>query len=91
MDMWNVIKGRKVTEKTTIDREENKYVFIVHKKATKIEVKRAVEKIFGVQAKKVNVMNIKGKKKLFKNKWGKRPNIRKAVVLLKQGQQIKDL
>ncbi|MCD6129734.1 MAG: 50S ribosomal protein L23 [Deltaproteobacteria bacterium] len=91
MDVWNIIKGRKVTEKSTRDREEGKYVFIVHKKATKVDVRKVVEKIFKVQVEKVNIMNIKGKKRLFHNIRGRRPNTRKVIVSLKQGQQIKDL
>ncbi|MCD6133642.1 MAG: 50S ribosomal protein L23 [Deltaproteobacteria bacterium] len=91
MDVWSIIEGRRITEKSTRDREEGKYVFIVHRKATKADVRKAVEKTFKVQVEKVNIMNIRGKRKVFHNIPGKRPDIRKAIVTLKQGQEIKDL
>ena len=52
-----------VTERTTDLMEENKYTFIVNKKSNKIDIKRAVEEIFGVQVESVYTLNFKGKKR----------------------------
>ena len=52
-----------VTEKSSADLQDGKYTFRVAKKATKIEIKRAVEKLFGVKVLKVNTMTVKGKEK----------------------------
>ena len=52
-----------VTEKSNMDLQEGKYTFRVAKKATKIQIADAVEKLFNVKVLKVNTMNVDGKKK----------------------------
>lgn len=89
MDLYSVIKRPLVTEKTTIARDEgNKYFFEVDRRATKIEIYSAVEKIFKVKVVEVNTINVKGKKKRLGRIMGKRRNWKKAVVTLAAGNSI---
>ena len=62
-DPRDIIRRPVVTEKTTDLMEDNKYVFEVDLKANKTEVKKAIEKIFGVKVAQVNTMRVKGKPK----------------------------
>jgi len=89
MDLYSVIKRPLVTEKTTIARDEgNKYFFEVDRRATKIDINSAVEKIFKVKVVEVNTINMKGKKKRSGRIMGKRKNWKKAVVTLAAGNSI---
>ena len=84
-----VILGPIVSEKSTeIADSLKQFVFRVIDNATKLEVKRAVESLFKVEVAKVNVLNVKGKTKNFKQISGKRRNFKKAYVTLKPGQDI---
>ncbi len=90
--LYDLIVSYVNTEKSVKQRETLlKYAFIVQNSATKVRVKSAVEKIFGVGVKKVNVLNLPGKVKIFKNRRGRRPGYKKAVVTLLQGQEIPSL
>ncbi|MFB6307270.1 MAG: 50S ribosomal protein L23 [Flavobacteriales bacterium] len=89
----NIIKKPVVTEKMTAQGEElNKYGFLVHEKANKIEVKNAVEKQYGVSVKKVNLMNYMGKSKTRYTQAGiingKENDYKKAVVSVEEGDTI---
>jgi large subunit ribosomal protein L23 len=69
--------------------EENKYTFRVHPGANKIQIRKAVENLFGVEVEKVWTMNYRGKPRSMRfNVEGKRPNWKKAVVKLVEGDQI---
>ena len=63
-------------------------VFNVLKTATKPEIKAAVELLFKVEVKGVSVTNVKGKTKRFGRSIGRRDHVRKAYVLLKEGQEL---
>ncbi len=91
MDKWGIIKGRAISEKAFMAQEDGKYVFIVDKRANKPEIKKAVESIFGVHVEKVNIINLKGKTKIFRGIKGKRPDVKKAIVTLKEGESLKEL
>ena len=67
---------------------DNKVTFEVAKGTNKIEVARAVEHIFGVDVEKVNIMNVKPKKKRVGRYVGKTKAVRKAIVKIKAGQDI---
>lgn len=72
-----------VTERTTELMEQNKYTFIVDRKSNKIDIKRAIEEIFGVQVESVNTLNFKGKKRrLGRYPEGFRPAFKKAIIKL---------
>ena len=78
-----------VSEKSMLLMGENKYSFAVAKDANKIEIKHAVEKMFNVTVLSVNTRNIQGKVKRQGRYEGKRPDVKKAIVTLKAGDQIK--
>ena len=78
-----------VSEKSMMMMGENKYSFAVAKDANKIEIKNAVEKLFNVTVLIVNTRTIQGKVKRQGRYEGKRPDVKKAIVTLKAGDQIK--
>jgi len=89
MDIYSVIKRPLITEKSTTARDEgNQYLFEVDKRATKIEIRNAVEKIFKVRVLDVRTMNMTGKKKRMGRITGRRNNWKKAVVNLPPGSSI---
>jgi len=71
-----------ITEESMDAMAERKYTFKVDRRANKSEIKKAIEKIFGVKVEKVNTINMKGKKKRVGMYVGKTPNWKKAVVTL---------
>ncbi len=78
-----------VTEKSTYLREKfNKYTFVVNKSATKIAVSNAIKQMFDVTPVKVNVINVFGKIKRVRYKYGLTSSFKKCVVTLKQGDKI---
>ena len=86
---YEVIRAPRVSEKTArLQEVSNQYVFEIAKTATKADVKAAVEQIFSVNVKAVNVVNVKGKTKSFKFRLGRRGVWRKAYVTLAEGQSI---
>lgn len=80
-----------ITEKNTILREENKYVFEVDRKSNKAQIKKAIESLFNVKVEAINTMIVKGKKKRMGRFTGYRPNWKKAIVKLAEGQTIDKL
>ena len=87
--LYDVIRAPRVSEKTARLQEiSNQYVFEVATTATKADVKAAIEKLFAVTVEAVNVVNVKGKGKAFKNRTGRRGDWRKAYVKLADGQSI---
>lgn len=78
-----------LTEKSmTLTAEQNKYTFDVDVNANKTEVKQAVEAMFDVKVEKVNIMNVKPKKKRMGRYEGKTKRRRKAIVKLAEGSTI---
>lgn len=71
-----------VTEKSNDQLQEGKYTFRVNKKATKVEIAKAVEKLFEVKVLKVNTMTVTGKVKRMGAHEGKRPDWKKAIVTI---------
>jgi len=88
MDARDVVIRPFVTEHSTNLMSQNKYTFEVALGATKTQVKRAIEEIFGVKVVKVNTVRIPGKVKRMGRFEGKRPDRKKAVVQLAEGQTI---
>jgi large subunit ribosomal protein L23 len=86
---YETIVGPLLTEKGTLLKEkDNKVLFRVAKKANKIEIKKAVEEIFKVKVDSVTTMVCKGKKKRMGRYEGKRPDWKKAIVTLKEGEKL---
>lgn len=93
MRIYDIIVRPLETEKAYLMRELDKYVFVVHMKANKLEVKRAVEEIYGVDVSRVRTMVMPGK---ISHMRGRRRSTRrapwkKAVVTLAPGQRIEAL
>jgi large subunit ribosomal protein L23 len=84
-----IIVSPLMTEKSTLLRDkENKYSFIVSKDANKILVAGAVKRLFNVTPVSVNILNIKGKLKKVRAKYGFTSSYKKAVVTVKKGEKI---
>ena len=87
--LLNVLLEPRITEKSTMLGDKHRqFVFKVAPHATKPEIKEAVEKLFEVEVQSVQVVNVRGKGKVFKNMFGRRPNWKKAYVRLKPGFDI---
>ena len=71
-----------ITEKSNDEMQAGKYTFEVNKKATKVDIARAVEKLFEVKVLNVNTMIVKGKTKRVRYKEGKTPDWKKAIVTI---------
>ena len=84
-DPRDVIIAPVVSEKSYNLIDEGKYTFLVDTKATKPEIKYAVEKIFGVKVAGVNTTNRPGKRKRTRFGWGSRNATKRAVVTLQEG------
>jgi large subunit ribosomal protein L23 len=89
MDMYHIIRRALITEKSTIAKDEsNKYIFEVERRANKIEIAKALEKLFKVKVLDVHVMNVTGKKKRVGRILGEKRSWKKAVVTLAPGSRI---
>ena len=84
----DVIIAPVVSEKSYEALDEGRYTFVVHASANKTEIKQAVEAIFGVKVASVNTLRRKGKVKRFGLQLGKRKDEKRAVVTLREGEQI---
>ena len=88
-DPRDIIVSPIITEKATRLRdEENKYSFRVARKANKIEIKRAVEELFKVKVIRVTTQNLQGKVRRLGRFEGRRPDWKKAICTLKEGDRI---
>ena len=88
MDSYQVIRRPVITEKSTMLGDNGQYVFEVARNANKIEVKRAVEEIFKVRVRAVNVIHVRGKVRRMGRTQGMTSSWKKAVVSLEEGQRI---
>ncbi len=88
-DLRDVVVAPIITEKSMQQMEENNaYTFQVDPAANKIEIREAIEDIFNVKVEKVNTMNYRGKRRRLGYDEGKRPDWKKAVVRLADGDSI---
>ncbi len=85
---YDVILAPVITEKSSEASELNKVVFKVRLDATKPQIKKAVEKLFGVKVVAVNTLTRKGKTKRFRGIEGRQKDMKKAVVKLAEGDKI---
>jgi large subunit ribosomal protein L23 len=84
----DIILAPVVSEKSYSLLDENKYTFLVSPKANKTEIKIAIEKIFDVKVVNVNTINRAGKRRRTRSGWGKRPDTKRAIVTVADGQRI---
>ncbi|MBO5142650.1 MAG: 50S ribosomal protein L23 [Clostridia bacterium] len=87
-DYTDIIIAPVITEKSASNAENNVYTFKVAKSATKTEIKWAIEKAFNVSVVKVNTLNTKPKDKRVGKYTGKTKTYKKAIVTLKDGENI---
>ena len=85
---YDIIIAPVVTEKATMASEHNKVLFKVAPKATKPQIKEAVEKLFDVKVKSVNTLVRKGKTKVFRGNYGSQSDSKRAIVTLEEGHRI---
>ena len=88
IDAYDIILAPLVTEKSTMGSENNQITFTVPLSATKPQIKAAIEELFKVKVNAVNTLRQKGKVKRFRGKLGKRPDYKKAIVSLADGEMI---
>ncbi len=86
--VYKILKEPHVSEKATILAEKNKYIFKIYPKANKTEVRKAVENLYGVKVKDVNIINIHRKQRILRGIKGFKTGCKKAVVTLKKGEKI---
>jgi large subunit ribosomal protein L23 len=87
-DPRDVVLRPVISEKSYGLLDENKYTFIVSPDANKTQIKIAIEQIFNVRVVGVNTINRQGKRKRTKFGYGKRPDTRRAIVSLAEGDRI---
>jgi len=88
-NLYEVIRRPLITEKTTALKETQRSLcFEVHRDASKPEIKKAVESLFGVKVQDVRVANVHGKVKRQGRYVGRRPDWKKAYVVLKPGEKM---
>ena len=85
---YDVILSPVITEKSTMQSEQNKVLFNVRLESTKADIKSAVEALFNVKVEKVNTLRRLGKTKRFRNTVGKLSDTKKAIITLAEGQNI---
>ena len=89
MNQYDIIKRPVITEKTNLQKEEsNQVTFEVDKRANRVEITRAIEKIFKVKVAKTRTAHVRGKIKRRGRILGKRKDWKKAVVTLMPGERI---
>jgi large subunit ribosomal protein L23 len=86
-----ILVSHHLSEKTNILSADGRYVFKVSGDANKIEVKKAVEKVYDVHVVSVNIVNTQGKVRRYGRSYGKTSDWKKAIVTLKKGEKIQGL
>ena len=86
---YDIIKRPLITEKTNIQKEDyNQITFEVDRRANRVEIKRAIEKLFNVRVSTIRTIQVKGKKKQRGRVIGKRKDWKKAIATLMPGERI---
>jgi large subunit ribosomal protein L23 len=85
---YDIVLAPHITEKSTMLSETNSVVFRVAPRATKPEIKAAIEALFNVKVENVNTITSKGKTKRWKGKPYQRSDVKKAIIRLAEGQSI---
>lgn len=87
-EVYKILKEPHISEKATILTDQNKYVFKIMPRANKIETKKAVENLYGVKVKNVNIVNVHRKRRVLRGVEGFKTGYKKAIVTLKEGEKI---
>ena len=88
MNSFDILRKPIITEKTTDLGNSGRYVFKVSRRATKLEIKKAVHEAFNVEVVSVNTLTVRGKPKRYGPRFVKRPSWKKAIVALAPGHSI---
>ncbi len=87
--LYGVLLAPHISEKSAVNAElSDRHTFRVTTDASKLEVRRAVERLFGVRVRSVQIANVRGKAKKFGQAQGRRSDWKKAVVRLAEGQDL---
>jgi large subunit ribosomal protein L23 len=86
--MRQIVRRPLLSEKSALKQEKGTLCFQVARDANKIEIRQAVQHLFGVKVQKVRTLNVRGKMRRFRLAVGKRPNWKKAYVILKEGEKM---
>lgn len=84
-----LIKNPRITEKAAALGASNAYTFDITKDANKTEIKKAIFEMYKVRPVRVNIVNISSKTIFSRGRKGMKPGVKKAVVYLKKGDEIK--
>ncbi len=87
-EIYKILKEPHISEKATNLADENKYVFKVFPRANKIEAKKAIESLYGVRVKDVNIINVHRKRKTLRGIEGFKTGYKKAIATLEEGEKI---
>ena len=88
-EIYQIVRRPLITEKSTRQKDESRqYVFEVAPEANKVEIQHAVEQLFKVKVLNVRTTNVLGKLKRLGRRYGKRPDWKKAIVTLNEGDRI---
>ncbi len=85
---YTLIEHPIISEKTTALSDKGQIVFRVSRDAAKPQIKKAIEALFKVKVKSVNIICQNGKRKRFQGIWGRRKNYKKAIITLEKGQNL---
>ena len=87
-EVYKILKEPHISEKATVLTDQNKYVFKIMPRANKVETKKAVENLYGVRVKGVNIVNVHRKRKVLRGVEGFKTGYKKAIVTLEEGEKI---
>jgi len=90
-EVYRILKEPHISEKATFLSDNGKYVFKVFFHTNKIQIKNAVENLYGVNVENVKVINIKAKTRTMRNISGHKAGYKKAIITLQKGQKIEIL
>jgi len=85
---YRILKEPIISEKGTNLANQNKYIFKVFPEANKVEIQKAIEDIYKVKVKKVNIVNVRKKRKRVGRQEGWKPGYKKAIIFLEEGEKI---
>ena len=86
-----VLKSPHITEKSSDLADKNQYVFKVYPKINKIEIRKAIEELYGVKVVSIKTINVPAKQKRLGKNIGEQKGYKKAIVKIKEGQKIEVL
>ncbi len=88
-EAYRILRQPLVTEKSfNLSSNQNQYIFEVASSATKNEIKKIIQDLYGVKVWRVNIINVSGKKRRVGKHEGFKPGFKKAIVFLPEGEKI---